>query len=104
MTHRNESTRIHQAPLWHLERPKSAEGARGAYIVIGIHRTKYMRNEATNQFARGTFLTHRVIISWINESGQHLYIFRSTITTHESGLGLVIWDHVAKNPLSPVVK
>jgi len=70
---------------------------RSAYIIIGIHAVKY---NATYQFVRGTFLTHLVIMSWISGTGQHLRTFKSTTATYESGLGLVIWNHMAGNPLS----
>jgi len=59
----NESTRIHQTPSVASGTSEIREGAGNAYIVIGIHRVRYIRDDATDQFARGIFLTHRVIIS-----------------------------------------
>jgi hypothetical protein len=97
---RKELTRTHQTHLWYPGHPKHAEGIRSANIIIGIHRIKYARDGGTHQCARGTFLTHRVIMSWINGTGQRLHRFGRTRATYEGGLGLVVWNHVAGNALS----
>ena len=66
-----------------------------------IHETA----NATNQWAKGTFFTHRVIISWTNRVlGQHNNASRGILATYKGSLGLVIRNHVTGDIVSTNVK
>jgi len=70
---RKDSLWIHQPPLWHPKRPPLTKETRSAQMYYYWYpEDRNTRDNGTNQFVKGTFLTHRVIMSWISGTGQCL--------------------------------
>ena len=62
---------IRRHPLWHPKRPKLTQGVRSAYMYYYWYLGDQIhKRRGTNQFVRGTFFTHRVIMSWTSGTGQ----------------------------------
>jgi hypothetical protein len=71
------------------------------YSCIGVQRIKYRRDESVRQ-RNIPDPSGNHILDGQTRSDHHR--FRRAMETYESGHGLIVWNHVAGNPLSPGVR